>query len=164
MDTVIKILLGGAVVFLVFGGPRLLKKGDQPPQAPPVVIGEPTPDTSDEGGATGEMDLSRTFVSGAPTTKISSMDWLRSNGNFVVEMQEANMTYYLLANSNRCHIDSLYACLKQAVLSQNIDPVDFQYTYFLDRVIRAGSGFLVWEGKSYLTSYDKVRKAGWSSG
>jgi hypothetical protein len=164
MDTVIKILLGGAVVFLVFGGPRLLNKGSQPPQSPPVVIGEPSLGTGRETVPAGKGDLSNTFVSGAPVTRISSMSWLRSNGNLVVEMQEANMTYYLLANSSRLHIDSVAACLKQAVLSRNIDPVDFQYTYFLDRVILAGSGFLIWDGKKYLTSYDRVRRAGWSSG
>lgn len=164
MDTVIKILLGGAVAFLIFGGPRLLNKDAKPPQSPPDSTGESSPEPGGETARTEEVDLSNTFASGAPVSQISSMEWLRSNGNFVVEMQEANMTYYLLANSSRLHIDSVDACLKQAVLSRNIDPVDFQYTYFLDRVIVAGSGFLIWDSKKYLTSYDRVRGAGWSSG
>lgn len=161
MDTIIKILVGGAVVFLVFGAPRLLERENG--QQPPVVIEEPAPDSGESGQPPADTDLSVTFANGAPTNTISSLDWLKNNGNFVVEMQEANLTYYLIANSNRCHVDSLSACIQQAVQQRNIDPVEFQYTYFLDRVNLAGSGVLVWEGNRYITSYDRIRGAGWDN-
>lgn len=164
MDTLIKILVGGAVVFLVFGGPRLLKKKEGQP--PPIVIGEP--DSRSAGGETSPgtpvADVSRTFVNGQPINQIRSLEWLRANGNWVVEMQEANLTYYLLAKSTRCHIDSVADCLKQAVLANGIDPTEFQYTYFLDRVLIAGSGVLFWDGKTYFVSYDHLRNAGWRGG
>ncbi|MCA9741437.1 hypothetical protein KC734_07860 [candidate division KSB1 bacterium] len=168
MDTIIKILVGGAVVFLVFGGPRLLNKdGGQAQQPPPVVIEDPTPGGGDSGQPQPQppapVDLSRTFANGAPTNRISSRNWLEKNGRLTIEMQEANLTYYMLANSSRGHIDSVAACLKREVQQRNIDPTEFQYNYFLDRVNMSGSGLLIWEGKSYITSYDRIRSAGWNN-
>ncbi len=166
MGTLVKILIGGLAVFLIFGGPRRLKKADAPlpaDQAAPAAVPAERPITP------GIPDRSLSVVDrptfkGQPDNLITSLEWLEKNGRVMVEMQDARLTYYLRARSDRTHIDSVANCLREAVMQRNIDPVDFQYTYFLDRVMIAGSGLLIWEGKRYVTNYARLRKAGWTSG
>ena len=168
MGTLVKVVLGGLALFLAFGGPRLLKKGDIPRDRvqKPVASQPATPVSPKEPPASlpeVTVPISSTFR-GQPDNLISSVAWLEQNATPIVEMQEARLTYYLLARSDRCNPDSLSACLQQAIQQANIDPVDFQYTYFFDRVMLAGSGTLFWGGRAYLLNYVKLRKAGWTRG
>ncbi len=165
MGTLIKFVLGGAALFFALGGPRMFKKKPadrpKPPVSDVVKPGKPvTPPPTlpvDQGG-----------TSSAPIrldNRIAAMDWLRSNLEEVKGMpKKVGLTYYLLANSKRLAFESLDACLREKITAQKIDPEEFQYTYFLDRVMMAGSGRMTYEGKEYFTRYDLLRKAGWNKG
>lgn len=169
MGTIGKLILGGLAIFLAVGGPRHLKKGNPDeagqPSRPPVENRRNPPPAApaDRPAAQPLTGLTGNFA-GQPANLITSLTWLEENGTLKVEMQEAHLTYYLLARSDRCSIDSLESCIKDAVLAGGIDPRDFQYTYFFDRVMIAGSGKLFWEGKAYLVNYAALRQAGWTDG
>ncbi len=166
MGTLVKILIGGLALFMILGGPRRLKKDEPPfPKSDRPASNVPADKPADTGKGDRRLSvIDRPTFQGQPDNLITSLEWLERNGKVVVEMQDARLTYYLRARSDRTHIDSVANCLREAVLQQNIDPVDFQYTYFLDRVMIAGSGLLIWEGKRYITDYARLRKAGWTSG
>jgi hypothetical protein len=89
---------------------------------------------------------------------------LKSKSKTSFTIDKVRVTYYLLAKSDRCHIDSLETCLQDRIRSAQIDPRDFQYTYFLDKVLDAGTGILNWQGQQYFLRYDKLREYGWNSG
>ena len=163
MNTVVKLLLGGAALFFVLGGPGVIKKkGRGRTTAPDSTIVAPTPAPTPPANTGG--DAPQPVFRSGPFNQIKSQDWLQKNGTFMREVQAARLTYYLIAKSDRTHLDSVSACLKQAVLGNNIDAQDFQYTYFLDRVLLNGGGVMNWQGKRYRVTYDKLRAAGWASG
>lgn len=169
MGTLAKFILGGLALFLAIGGPRLLKKGDPDQPGTPAVTetapqsDKPSPAAASSGGAPLSGTVPLDFA-GQPDNLISTTQWLAENGKLTREMQAANLTYYLLARSDRCHPDSLRPCVREKIQAANIDQREFQYTYFLDRVLLAGSGQLFWEGKAYFVNYVQLRKAGWASG
>jgi hypothetical protein len=89
---------------------------------------------------------------------------LDKNAQSRSEIGKVRVTYYLIAKSERCQVDSLDACLQERIRAAEIDPLDFQYTYFLDRTLNSGTGLLTWQGKKYLARYDKLRANNWASG
>ena len=165
MGTLVKIILGGLALFMVLGGPRLLKQENPPTITQPVQPAASEPKTSRPQiqPLSIPVDLPSRF-NGQPDNLITSLDWLEANGRPVREMQTARLTYYLLARSDRCHVDSVAACLREKILAAGIDPIQFQYTFFLDRVMLAGSGHLFWGDKAYFVNYAGLRRAGWNKG
>ncbi|KAA3615300.1 MAG: hypothetical protein DWQ05_14655 [Calditrichaeota bacterium] len=166
MSNLAKAILGGLALFMALGGPHLFKKNPdkkQPAQvqkqrteeAPSVKTPAPAKIVQNKNAN------SETFLS-QPRNQIFSLDWLEKNGQRAKQASGVRITYYLLANSQRCHVDSLSQCIRDKIAAKNIDAMEFQYTYFLDRVMIAGSGVLEWEGQRYVTRYDLLRKAGWN--
>ncbi len=168
MGTLIKILIGGLALFLTLGGPNRLKKRSRSPKPQIEATAEKTSDrrAAKSQGAPAELAaLQSSTFRGQPDNLITSVDFLEKNGRAVKDVPgQVSITYYLLARSDRCHPDSLKPCIKEKLQAQNIDPEEFQYTYFLDRVNIAGSGILFWQGRRYITNYARIRQAGWTSG
>lgn len=178
MDTAVKIVIGLAALFLAVGGPQLIKRERAPKpakqqqqqqqqeqrQRAAIAADSLLAELLSTAPRTPDTPAPAATFASAPFNQIRSRDWLQQNGKLTVEMQEANLIYYLIASSERCRIDSLEACLREQVRAANIDPTDFQLTYFLDRVIRTGAGILVWQGRRYITYYDRLREAGWTTG
>ncbi len=173
MGTLAKLLIAGLAVFLALGGPNRLKKKQhdrgtiEKPTATQPEQPQPSQPTAPAQPATPPRDSTLPIpahFNGQPDNLISSVDWLEKNATPMVSMQSARITYYLMARSDRCRVDSLAPCLQQAITKAGIDPDDFHYTYFLDRVMIAGSGILFWQGNEYLVNYARLRKAGWQQG
>ncbi len=166
MNNLTKAILGGLALFLALGGPRLFKKDPATIKQQQVQQFMPDNPSNSNRPAVVQHKYSSAAVtfSGQPLNQIFSQDWLHANGKLAKKIKKARITYYLLANSDRCHIDSLSTCLRKKIIAKKIPAAEFQYTYFLDRVMIAGSGELFWQGQHYVTRYNLLRKAGWNSG
>lgn len=99
-----------------------------------------------------------------PENLISSTDYLKSKAQKSLEIPKVRVTYYCVARSERCALDSLDACLRDRVRAAKIDPLDFQYTYFLDRALNSGTGILNYQSKKFLVRFDKLRENNWAAG
>ncbi len=89
---------------------------------------------------------------------------MKSSAKSSFTIDKVRVTYYLIAKSERCQVDSLDTCLQDRIRTARIDPREFQYTYFLDRVINSGTSILSWQGQSYQVRYDKLRENNWTTG
>jgi len=164
MDLV-KIIIFALLGWLLLGGIGVIPKDwrrESPPAASSESAGDPS---SSAAGSTSPAALaaaSEPFRQ--PDNMISSLDYLKSKAKTSAELSKVRVTYYLIAKSERCAVDSLETCLRDRVRTAQIDPLDFQYTYFLDRVINSGTGILTWQGQKYLVRYDKLRANNWTSG
>jgi len=99
-----------------------------------------------------------------PNNLISSVDYLKDKAQSSFEIPQVRVTYYFIARSERCALDSLEACLRDRVRAAKIDPLDFQYTYFLDRTLNSGTGILNYQGQKFLVRFDKLRENNWAAG
>ena len=93
--------------------------------------------------------------------EIYSVEYLKKISRSHFTYDRMRVTYYVLAKSIRAVVDSLPECLQEHVRKNGIDTNDFQFTYFLDLVLTAGSGVLRWEGQDYFVRYDLLRAHGW---
>lgn len=162
MDTLAKVLVGLAALWLLFGGRGLLDKHqrakpkDQPTatfperKAPAVTEKSAPPGQPSAPGATTSASL------------ITSLDFLKKKSAASFTMDQVRVSYYVLARSARCAVDSLTPCLQERIRQAGIDAKEFQYTYFLDQVLVEGSGILEWQGREFAVSYDKLRALGWT--
>lgn len=168
MENFLKLLGGGIIVWLVFGGKGVMDKNSTKPSrpkivrvdsssSPPLRTIDPTPTLPP---AVSPVLASRQ----APAFEIHSLDFLNSLNNRPLVLEQVQVTYYLRDNSVRCHFDSLPPCLQERVLEQELNARDFQYTHFFDRVLDSGTGVLTWEMREYLVRYEALRKYGWTSG
>jgi len=164
MDLV-KIIIFALLGWLLLGGIGVIPK-DWRRESPPAASSESAGDPSSSAvGSTSPAALttaSEPFRQ--PDNMISSLDYLKSKAKTSAELSKVRVTYYLIAKSERCAVDSLETCLRDRVRAAQIDPLDFQYTYFLDRVINSGTGILTWQGQKYFMRYDKLRANNWTSG
>ena len=159
--------MGGLALFLALGGPRIFHKGSR--TSPPVETQQQMSATKQPTGqADAPLDYSgpsfKNSLSKQPDNQIFSLDWLEQNGKKVKKLSDIHLTYYLLANSRRCSLDSLAPCIREKIKSNGIDALEYQFTYFLDRVMIAGSGEMEWDKQRYVTHFNLLRDAGWNSG
>ncbi|HHL71753.1 MAG TPA: hypothetical protein ENJ29_04495 [Bacteroidetes bacterium] len=169
MSTLIKFILGGAALFFALGGPRMFKKKPPAPTRPPVTdVTRPDTPTGDKKAARRSASKDRGSVPGQAIVlenRASALNWLRNNLDELKGMpKKVSLTYYLIAKSERCAPEALSACIQEKIRTQKIDAREFQYTFFLDRVMMAGSGRLKFDGKEYFTNYALLRDAGWNKG
>ena len=171
MDSFWKIAIGAAIIWILFGGKGMLEKKQRQPTPEKPALSDTSLISARENGRSAGTDSlpvsSKTAARvprPAPAYEINSLDYLQEISRSKLELDNVRVTYYLLANSTRCHVDSLPPCLQDRIRSARLDPRQFQYTYFLDRVLIAGSGILSWEGKEYFVRYDALRKHRWTSG
>jgi hypothetical protein len=167
MDLV-KIIIFAILGWLLLGGIGVIPK-DWRRESPHVASSESAGDQSSSaaGSASATSSLTALATASAPFRQpdniISSLDYLKSKAKTAAELGKVRVTYYLIAKSERCQVDSLDTCLQDRVRTAKIDPRDFQYTYFLDRVLNSGTGILAWQGQSYIVRYDKLRENNWAS-
>ena len=169
MENFLKLLGGGVIIWLVFGGKGVLDKGSPPrprpimvpadssaPPSPSRLASVPTPEIF----PTAKINLpSRN----QPAFEIHSLDFLQSLNSRPLVLERVQVTYYVRDNSVRCHFDSLPPCLQECIVAKELNARDFQYTYFFDRVLDSGTGMLMWEMREYLVRYDALQKYGWIS-
>ncbi|MDZ7361197.1 MAG: hypothetical protein ONB46_10785 [candidate division KSB1 bacterium] len=162
---IIFLLLG----WLLLGGIGVIPK-DWRRESPPAASSEPASGESSSAVGSTSATSSLTALAAAaapfrqPDNIISSINYLKSNAKTTADLGKVRVTYYLIAKSERCAVDSLETCLQDRIRAAQIDPLDFQYTYFLDRVINSGTGILTWQGQKYFLRYDKLRANNWTSG
>jgi hypothetical protein len=164
METLIKLVIFAILAWLLFGGRGMVpKEWHRTPQPQ----SEETPDqeaTAAKASTTMAESAPASGFSGQPGNIIQSLNFLKSKAQSSFAISKVRVTYYLIAKSDRCHVDSLETCLRDRTRTAQIDARDFQYTYFFDRVINAGTGILSWQEQHYLVRYDKLRAYGWNSG
>lgn len=155
MDNFLKVLGGGVIIWLLFGGKGMLDKKPKPTfvernipadssafSSPPQLnVAQPQPPASDK-----VLPVFRN----RPPFEIQSLDYLLALDPNPLTYEQVRVTYYLRENSTRCHFDSLPPCLQTRVVERELNKRDFQYTYFFDRVLNAGTGVLTWEMRDYL--------------
>jgi hypothetical protein len=164
MDTLIKLFIFAILAWLLFGGRGIVPKDwhrKAPPPAEETAAEEPAAAKTPAGVS---ASAPASGFAGQPGSLVRSVDYLKSKAQSTFTIDKVRVTYYLIARSDRCQIDSLETCLQDRIRTAKIDPRDFQYTYFLDRVVNAGTGILNWQGQPYLTRYDKLLDYGWNSG
>jgi hypothetical protein len=162
---IVKVIIFAIIAWLLLGGiggvPENWRRQSPPSTSPEAVSERPS-------SAARSARSSASTVEPAPFRQpeniISSVDYLKSNAKSSFEIPKVRVTYYFIAKSERCHVDSLEICLRDRIRTAQIDPLDFQYTYFLDRVINSGTGILNWQGQKYLVRFDKLRENNWTSG
>ncbi len=164
-----KVIFVAILAWLLLGGRGLIPK-DKRREAP-----QPSPELQEAAEASPAVTKSSARASepatpdtapgfaGQPVSLIPSVDYLKSKAKSSFTIDKVRVTYYLIAKSDRCEVDSLETCLQDRIRTAKIDTRDFQYTYFLDRVINSGTGILTWQGQSYLVRYDKLRENNWAS-
>jgi hypothetical protein len=161
MDTLIKILIGLAAVWLMFGGRGVLDKYQKTkPKSPPEVAATAEPEK--KSAAEPEKPATAQPVRPARPILLPALDFLDKKSVKQFTLDKVRVNHYLLAKSARCAVDSLPACLQEAIREAKIDKKDYQYTYFFDRVLIEGSGTLEWGGRDYSVRYDKLREFGWT--
>jgi len=167
---VVKVVILAILAWLLLGGIGAIPK-DSRRKAPP-------PPTAEEAAAEADVQpiseksirekASRSAETPAsfrqPDNLISSLDYLKDKAQSSLEIPQVRVTYYLIAKSERCALDSLETCLRDRARGAKIDPLDFQYTYFLDRVLNTGTGILNYQGQKFLVRYDKLRANNWAAG
>ncbi|MCG3120825.1 MAG: hypothetical protein ALAOOOJD_03714 [bacterium] len=168
---VVKVVILAILAWLLLGGIGAVpkdwrRKAPPPPTAEEAAAAETGAQPAPEKAA--RAKVSRSAETPAPFRQpdnlISSVEYLRNKAQASFAIPQVRVTYYLIAKSERCALDSLDACLRDRVRAAKIDPLDFQYTYFLDRVINSGTGILTWQGQKYLVRFDKLRENNWTTG
>jgi hypothetical protein len=164
---IVKIIIVAIVAWLLLGGIGVVPQ-EWRRQSPADGASEAA-STTTESGTTTSRSLPRAASTAAapfrqPDNIISSTAYLEKKAQARLEISKVRVTYYFIAKSERCQVDSLEACLQDRVRAAKIDPLDFQYTYFLDRALNSGTGILTWQGQKYLVRYDKLRENNWASG
>lgn len=165
MDTVIKIIVGLAALWLLFGGKGVLDKRQNAPRKERVEVPaavKPERKTPPATSKTSAAQPTTPASAIASMNLITSLDFLNKKSASRFSLDKVRVTYYVLAKSVRCAVDSLAPCLQDAIRHARIDEKDFQYTYFLDHVLIEGSGILEWRGREYSVRYDKLRQYGWT--
>lgn len=170
MENFLKLLGGGVIIWLVFGGKGVLDKGS-PPRTRPIIVpaDSSAPSSPPQSALAPSPEFSHpenNFLPSRiqPAFEIHSLDFLQSLNNRPLVLEQVQVTYYVRDNSARCHFDSLPACLQERILEKELNARDLQYTYFFDRVLDSGTGVLSWEMREYLVRYDALQKYGWTSG
>ena len=169
MENLLKILGGGVIIWLVFGGKGVLNKDHHQPRSSPAVPADSTAISSPAPQPIASTppppaDKIPFPLRARPPFEIHSLDYLKSLDARPLMLEQVRVTYYVRDNSVRCHFDSLPACLQERIVEKDLNARDFQYTYFFDRVLDSGSGVLTWEMREYLVQYETLRKHGWTSG
>jgi hypothetical protein len=163
---IVKLIIVAIAAWLVLGGIGVVPK-DWRRQSPADGASESaTTSATTESATTTSRSASKIASTPfrQPDNIISSTAYLEKKAQSRSEISKVRVTYYFIAKSERCQVDSLDACLQDRVRTAKIDPLDFQYTYFLDRALNSGTGLLTWQGKKYLVRYDKLRENNWASG
>lgn len=169
MDNFLKVVGGGVIIWLLFGGKGMLEKKPKPTfiarniPADSSVFSPSPPSTELKPLPPIPKDVLPVFRN-RPPFEIQSLDYLLALDADPVTYEQIKVTYYLRENSARCHFDSLPPCLQEHVVEKELNKRDFQYTYFFDRVLEAGTGVLTWEMRDYLVRYEALRKYRWTSG
>ncbi len=170
MENFLKLLGGGIIIWLVFGGKGMLDKNSTKPSRPIIVPADsvaapsPPPRTLASTPTLSPAEPLALNSRKAPAFEIHSLDFLNSLNDRPLVLEQVQVTYYLREASARCHVDSVPVCLQERVFEQELNARDFQYTYFFDRVLDSGTGVLLWEMREYLVRYETLRKYGWTSG
>ena len=172
---VVKVVIIAILAWLLLGGigavPKNWRhKAPPPPTAEEAAAAEAaaaqpkaaTPEKASRAKASKNLEVAAPFR--RPENSISTIDYLKSKAQSSFEIPKVRVTYYLIARSERCALDSLDACLRDRVRAAKIDPLDFQYTYFLDRTLNSGTGLLNYQGRQFLVRFDKLRENNWGSG
>ncbi|MEK7727718.1 MAG: hypothetical protein AAB354_04850 [candidate division KSB1 bacterium] len=171
MENLLKILGGGVIIWLVFGGKGVLDRDHDAPRSSPAIpadsvslshgpperIAETPPELKPPNQVPLAMRSRLPF-------EIHSLAFLKSLDARPLTLENVQVTYYLRENSTRCHFDSLPPCLQDHLDERELNARDFQYTYFFDRVLDSGSGVLTWEMREYLVQYEALRRFFWTSG
>jgi hypothetical protein len=161
-----KVIFVAILAWLLLGGRGLIPKDKrrEAPQPSPEMQETAEQPTAPAASSTRAPEPAATSAFAAqPGSIIPSVDYLKSKAKSSFTLDKVRVTYYLIAKSERCQVDSLDTCLQDRVRTAKIDPRDFQYTYFLDRVLNSGTGILAWQGQSYIVRYDKLRENNWAS-
>lgn len=165
-----KVIFVAILAWLLLGGRGLIpkdKRREAPRPSPELQeAAEASPDVAKSSSTRASEPATPATApsfAGQPSSLIASVDYLKSNAKSSFTIDKVRVTYYLIAKSERRQVDSLESCLQDRIRTAKIDPRDFQYTYFLDRVINSGTGILTWQGQSYLVRYDKLRENNWAS-
>jgi hypothetical protein len=170
MENFLKLLGGGVIIWLVFGGKGVLDKDHEAPQPLPKLPADSASIFPRQPEPVAPPPLAKPETElllparNRPPFEIHSLDFLKSLDARPLVVEQVRVTYYLRENSVRCHFDSLPPCLQDRLIEQELNARDFQYTYFFDRVLDSGSGVLMWEMREYLVRYEALRKYGWTSG
>ncbi len=171
MENFLKILGGGVIIWLVFGGKGVLDRDHDTPRSSPKlpadsasIFSRPNERVVASPLPTKPVEDFLLPVRNRPPFEIHSLDFLKSLAARPVVLEQVKVTYYLRDNSVRCHFDSLPPCLQDRIIARELNARDFQYTYFFDRVLDSGSGALTWEMREYFVQYEALRKYGWTSG
>lgn len=169
MENLLKILGGGVIIWLVFGGKGVLDKDQHQPRSSPAIPADsttisPPPPRDISPTPLPPADKISFPLRARPPFEIHSLEYLKTLDARPATLEQVRVTYYVRDNSVRCHFDSLHACLQERILEKDLNARDFQYTYFFDRVLDSGSGVLTWEMREYLVQYEALRKYGWTSG
>lgn len=158
MDAVLKIAIVAAAAWLLIGGKGVLESKRRPPAGPAAADSAAMAAAADTVAAMTAASLSRVGF------RLGSRDYLQDLSAYVYHLPEVEVTYHVLPHSDRCAVDSLPACLQQEVRANQIDPREFQYTYFCDRVSLAGAGILRWQNREYMVTADSLAAGGWNGG
>lgn len=170
---VVKVVVLAILAWLLLGGIGAVPKNWRHKAPPPPTAAEaaaaeteaeaqPTPEKSSRKKNLESLATPAFFLE--PRNLITSVDYLQKKAQTSVIIPKIRVTYYYIAKSERCALDSLEACLRERVRAAKIDPLDFQYTYFLDRVLNSGTGILNYQGQKFLVRFDKLRANNWAAG
>ena len=162
MDKPAKILIGFAALGLLLLGCSAINK-----KLPSKPRYRSSPTKSEEKAPVTEKSAAPSQPSSTPTSAansnlITSLKFLEKKSASSFTLDNVRVTYYVLAKSARCAVDSLSACLQEKIQQSKIEEKDFQYTYFLDQALVEGSGILEWKGREYFVTYNKLRENGWT--
>jgi len=164
---IVKIVIVAILAWLLLGGRGIIPKERYrkapTPSAEAIEPAEAEPKSENKASSRAAKTASPAVFQ-QPPSLIASLDYLKSNAQTSFAIPQVRVTYYLIAKSERCAVDSLEACLQDRIRAAQIDARDFQYTYFLDRVINAGTGILTWQEQKYLVRFDKLRENNWTIG
>ncbi|MGH7600233.1 MAG: hypothetical protein ACREOI_28085, partial [bacterium] len=135
-----KIIFIAILAWLLLGGRGLIpkdKRREAPRPSPELQeAAEASPDVAKPSARDSEPATLAAVprFAGQPGSLITSVDYLKSKAKSSFTIDKVRVTYYLIAKSERCQVDSLETCLQDHIRTAKIDPRDFQYTYFFDRV------------------------------
>jgi hypothetical protein len=126
-----------------------------------------SPPKTEEKASSAQKTVSPSQPSGSPESAasrnlVTSLKFLEKKSASHFTLDNVRVTYYVLAKSNRCAVDSVSTCLQEKIQQGEIEEKDFQYTYFLDQAVLEGSGILSWKGRDYFVTYNKLRDNGWA--
>jgi hypothetical protein len=127
-----KVIFIAILAWLLLGGRGLIPKNKrrEAPRPTPELqqAAEESPAVAKSSAAAAEPATSATAprFAGQPGSFISSVDYLKSKAKSSFTIDKVRVTYYLIAKSDRCQVDSLETCLQDRVRTAKIDPRDFQ--------------------------------------